>query len=421
MKIAMLAGTHSGCGKTTVMLALLQYMNLQAHNPRPFKVGPDFLDPLWHKAVTAKASYNLDTHMIGIDESRRLLNRCAESEGYALIEGVMGLFDGRSGVGEAGSSVDLASQLAVPVILVVDAGGMSGSIVPLASGFCEFAQKCGARIAGIIANRVGSEYHARLLSESLLEYGLPPLLGWLSKDAPRLEERHLGLKIPESVNVPDFQDKLHMNAEHFEAAFSLYQPIQDNPAELGVLQGKIIAVAKDQACCFIYPANVDWLTEQGAKLVWFSPLAGEPVPAADALWLPGGYPELHVRQLAESATLASIKTFIETGKPVLAECGGAMLLGQSLIDQQGKSWPMAEVLPFRSKMQNKLAALGYRQERSGMRGHEFHYSVRETDDALVPCFETDVGDKGVCYKNLRASYVHWYFASAPAAAKAWFT
>lgn len=420
MKIALLAGTHSGCGKTTVMLSLLQYLNLKSLNPRAFKVGPDFLDPLWHTAITGKPSYNLDTQMVGIDESRRLLNRWAETEHYCLIEGVMGMFDGRDGVGQAGSSVDLAAQLAAPVLLVVDAKGMSGSIVPLVSGFCDFARQCGATIAGVIANRLGSEYHAQLLRDALAEYGLPPLVAWLRKDAPCLEEQHLGLKIPDAAAVPDFQEALHVDATLLEAVFSDYQSVQIESAVVAGLHDKTIAIAKDQACCFIYPANVDWLTEQGAKLAWFSPLAGESVPDADALWLPGGYPELHAQQLAESASLASIKTFIEAGKPVLAECGGAMLLGKSLIDQQGNSWPMANVLPFSSKMQTKLASLGYRQESSGMRGHEFHFSIRESDDSLTPCFDCQVGDKGVRYKKLRASYIHWYFASAPAVVIEWF-
>jgi cobyrinic acid a,c-diamide synthase len=316
--------------------------------------------------------------------------------------------------------VDLASQLAAPVMLVVDAKGMSGSIVPLVSGFCDFARQCGATIGGVIANRVGSEYHAQLLRDALAEYDLPPLIAWLSKDAPGLEERHLGLKIPDASAVPDFQGALHVDTTLLEAAFSVYKPVQVDTSVVVGLQDKTIAIAKDLACCFIYPANLDWLTEQGAKLAWFSPLAGESVPVADALWLPGGYPELHAQQLAESASLPSIKAFIEAGKPVLAECGGAMLLGHLLIDQQGNSWPMANVLPFSSKMQNKLASLGYRQEASGMRGHEFHFSIRQTDESLTPCFDCQVGDKGVQYKKLRASYIHWYFASAPAVAIEWF-
>jgi len=185
------------------------------------------------------------------------------------------------------------------------------------------------------------------------------------------------------------------------------------------LSGKTIAIARDGVCCFIYPANVDWLYEQGAKVIYFSLLAGDSVPDADALWLPGGYPELHAKALAESSSLASIKAFIDSGKPTLAECGGAMLLGDALIDQAGNTWPMAKVLPFVSRMQDKLTALGYRRDASGMRGHEFHFSTREPEVAETPAFALDRSDNGIRYKNLRASYVHWYFASAPAIAAQW--
>ncbi|MCQ8105740.1 cobyrinate a,c-diamide synthase [Methylomonas sp. SURF-2] len=420
MKIALLAGTHSGCGKTTVTLALLQYLTKQALGPRAFKVGPDFLDPLWHAAVTGSPSYNLDTQMVGISESRRLLSRLTGAARYGLIEGVMGMFDGRSGVGLAGSSVDLAAQLEAPVILVVDARGMAGTIVPLVSGFRDFARRRGVEIAGIVANRVGSEFHARLLSDCLADHALPPVLAWLNMEAPGLEERHLGLTVPDPTQIPDFQAALHVEHAALLAAFAEFTPTELSESQAGPLQGKTIAVARDAACCFIYPGNVDCLLEHGARLAWFSPLAGEPVPDSDALWLPGGYPELHARQLSTSASLASIKAFIESGKPVLAECGGGMLLGEALIDSQGERWPMANVLPFDSCMQGKLAALGYREEASGMRGHEFHYSVRECRRRLAPAFDCD-GDRGARYKNLRASYNHWYFSSADQAITEWLT
>jgi len=228
------------------------------------------------------------------------------------------------------------------------------------------------------------------------------------------------LTVPDQNRIPDFQPALHVEHAALLAAFAEFIPGEVTESQAGLLQGKTIAVARDEACCFIYPGNVDCLLEQGARLVCFSPVAGEPVPTADALWLPGGYPELHVRQLSASASLASIKAFIESGKPVLAECGGAMLLGETLIDNQGNRWPMANVLPFDSRMQTKLAALGYRQEASGMRGHEFHYSIRESRQVFMPGFACN-GDQGIRYKNLRASYNHWYFASAGKAITEWLT
>jgi cobyrinic acid a,c-diamide synthase len=423
MKFALLAGTQSGCGKTTIMLALLQRLTKHYQSVSSFKAGPDFLDPLWHQAVTTTPSYNLDTRMIGVELSRQILAKQSQQSELGLIEGVMGLFDGREGVGEAGSSLDLAKQLACPVILVVDTKGMSGSIVPLVSGFCQHAENKGVLINGIVANQVGSEHHAKILRTLLTKHNMPPLVAWMLKDAPPLVERHLGLMRPAEVEMPDYSDSFFCDdtvlaqllrpCHHYE--------LQQTADCLRRLQGKTVAVAKDDACCFIYPANIDWLQEQGAEIVYFSPLNGEQVPEqSDALWLPGGYPELYAQQLSQSRSLRSIYEYIEGDKPVLAECGGAMLLGQHLISQDGCAWPMAAVLPYDSRMHNKLVSLGYRQEKSGVRGHEFHHSKREMLRAMPPAFACDRGDVGVKYKNLKASYIHWYFPSQPDCVAQWF-
>jgi len=420
MKAALLAGTQSGCGKTTMMLALLQYLKAQQHRVVSFKAGPDFLDPLWHQAITDKCSYNLDTRMIGATNSQQLLAKQALTADVAVIEGVMGLFDGRSGVGESGSSAELAQALQVPVFLVVDAKGMSGSIVPLVSGFCAYAEKMGVKIAGIIANRVGSAHHASLLKTVLQEHQQPPLIAWMAKDAPVLPERHLGLVQPSEVALPDFSSFFHVEVESLVALFSeadSHLAIQNSTP---LLRGKKIAIAQDAACCFIYPANLEFLREQGAELLFFSPVAGDVIPeGADTLWLPGGYPELFAEALSLSNTWPSLRTFIAAGKPVLAECGGAMLLGEALIDHEDKSWAMASILPFRSKMQTRLASLGYREDATGIKGHEFHHSVRESEQKLEPYLQTGRGDQGVRYKQVRASYVHWYFASAPEVISKW--
>lgn len=420
MKVALLAGSHSGCGKTTAMLALLQYLQQRGLEPRSFKVGPDFIDPLWHTAVTHKPCYNLDTEMIGAAESQALLEKVAGLDGLALIEGVMGMFDGKTGIGQAGSSVDLARRLAVPVLLVIDAHGMAGSIAPMVAGYYEYANRMNVQVRGVIANRVGGDYHAGLLRQALLESGLPPLVAWIGSQPQSLAERHLGLTLPEDGHeLANFQQSISVDEAALLGCFAAVKSTPDQVATSRLLAGKTIAIAKDAACCFIYPANLDWLTEQGAKLSFFSPLAGDPVPSADGLWLPGGYPELHGQSLANSASLTSIKAFIESGKPVLAECGGTMLLGESLVDPSGNAWRMAGVLPFVSRMGPGIAALGYRQEASGMRGHEFHFSIRESESELSPAFVVNEGDAGVRYRNLRASYVHWYFKSAPTVAAQW--
>lgn len=420
MKIILLAGTQSGCGKTTITLALLQYLKQQKQRITAFKVGPDFLDPYWHQTITGRASYNVDTQMVGLVQSRQLINQQSRQVDIALIEGVMGLFDGRIGVGQEGSSADLAKGLGCSIILVVNAKGISGSIVPLVSGYCDYAKKIGVQIVGIIANYVGSQHHVHLLTQLLADNQLPPIIAWMEKQAPVLAERHLGLALPQTLNIPDFQPFFHVNEPSLALVFTEWTPSHNPIKQLPRLHTKIIAIAKDAACCFIYPANIDCLIAQGAVLHYFSVINGDSVPEnATALWLPGGYPELYAAQLSQSDSLLSIKQFIASGKPVLAECGGSMLLGQSLLDLQGVAWSMAGVLPFNSVMQKKRVALGYREEMSGIKGHEFHYSKRQLTQAIEPCFDCVRGDTGIRYKNLRASYIHWYFASAPEVIADW--
>jgi len=418
MKTALLAGTHSGCGKTTLTLALLQYFRENNYSILSFKAGPDFLDPLWHQAITGKPSYNLDTRMMGAEVCRKQLHQNAE---IGLIEGVMGLFDGCYGVGGEGSSIDLANVLACPVLLVVDAGGMSGTIAAVVTGFCLLAEERNVSISGIVANKVGGEYHAELLKQALKDYHLPPLVAWMERSDALLTERHLGLKMPDETTVPDFLPFLHIDHEALIQAFS--EVAYDGPViqHESSLQGKIIAVARDEACSFIYPANLDWLTSCGANVVFFSPIAGEPVPKdADAVWLPGGYPELYAQQLSQSNSWESLRSCADAGMPILAECGGAMLIGQALVDVNGKHWPMAAIFPHISIMQTRLVALGHREELSGVKGHEFHYSTRVQDEDLPAAFEVLQGDKGVRYKNVRASYVHWYFQTDQNQAANWF-
>lgn len=404
----MLAGTQSGCGKTSMTLALLQKLVASMYAVQSFKAGPDFLDPMWHQAVTHRHSYNLDTRMMGETHVQQLFSCHAKQ--FNIIEGVMGLFDGAGGVGQAGSSLDLARTLQIPILLVVNAKGMSGSIVPLVSGFCNYATQVGVAIHGILANHVGSMRHVELLSKMLNEHGLPPLLGWMKKNAPTLPERHLGLQRPEEVPLPDFSQHFFLDMDALKipaAARSFPQP------QALMSTTKTIAISRDAAFCFMYQVNLDYLRQQGYHLVFFSPLAGEAVPEADVLWLVGGYPELYAERLSQSASWVSICAFVESDKPVLAECGGLMVLGQSLRDQEGNVWPMAGLLPFDVHMQEGLSALGYRQHVNGMRGHEFHHSKRVMRQVLPAAFELQGrGDVGIRYKNLRASYVHWYFPSA---------
>jgi cobyrinic acid a,c-diamide synthase len=413
----------------------MQYLRAQGRSIAPFKAGPDFLDPMWHTVACDQTSYNLDTHMIEEDACRKLFTEKAADADVCVIEGVMGLFDGAKGVGGIGSSAHLAQTLDESVLLVISAKGMSGSIVPLVEGFTARSKAMGVRITGIIANHVGSENHARIIRELLLEFDLPPLAAWMQKGAPTLPERHLGLIMPDENMLPDFSDCFHVE-DAFSAGYlgvpSLAQAqftlarraqsyVEKNKKTALHFCGKKIAVAKDAALCFVYPSNIEWLQDEGAEVLFFSPLTGEPVPQnADALWLPGGYPELHAEALSTSASLPSVVEFIESGKPALAECGGMLLLGESLCDQSAQQWPMASLLPCSFIMQNKLAGLGYRQAKGGVSGHEFHHSKRQAEIDFPPAFPVNRGDKGIRYKNLRASYIHWYFPSQPKIVAAWF-
>ena len=415
---ALIGGTQSGCGKTTFTLALLQWLQSQNKTVQAFKAGPDYLDPLWHRAITKKVSYNLDSQMMGELDCKEVLTTKCQSE-FALIEGVMGLFDGRSGVGGPGSSIDLARVTGANVLLCVNVKGMAGSIVPLVRGFVQEAENAlGVTISGILANQVGSDHHKQLLQDLLADHKLPALVASLKKDAPNLPERHLGLVEP-NLELPDFSPFLKVE-EGFLDAFAGTEKKQATAPKDQLFTGFELAVTKDQALSFIYQSNLDWLESQGAKISYFSILKGEEIPKqAQGLWLAGGYPELWAKEISESKSLDSIKKFIEGGGHALAECGGMMILGQTLTDLESESFPMAGVLGANFTMQKKLASLGYRTDESAvgaknqLRGHEFHHSVKSPKESESPAFTLTRGDQGESYKKLTASYVHWYFPSNP--------
>ncbi len=420
-----IAGVQSRSGKTTLTLALMAAIKRAGIELTPFKAGPDYLDPAWHQAVCGRPSYNLDTFMIGKEPCRSLFHE-KRGKNLGVVEGVMGLYDGKSGVGGPGSTADLARTLQLPVLLVVNARGMAGSLVPLIDGFVGAAN--GFSIAGVLANQVGSKNHARLLTDLLAERALPPLVGWMPRQQDSiLEERHLGLVPPEEQANPPWErlsKVLHLDLTMLLNAVSktvsAIPPAPDIKTKTGgLLQGKQLAVARDQAFCFLYPANLEWLQEEGATLFYFSPIAGDPLPKiCDALWLPGGYPELFAEKLSKSKSWTDIRSFAGQGGSILAECGGMMALGNALTDANGRTWPMGAVLPIHTRMTGKLAGLGYRQERSGVRGHEFHHSTRGASN-LPTAFQLNRGDNGVQNQQTRASYIHWYFPSQPKECARW--
>jgi cobyrinic acid a,c-diamide synthase len=418
-RMLLVAAIASGQGKTTVTAALARRLRRMGQRVHVFKCGPDFIDPMVLEHASRAKVHTLDLWMVGLEQSRQRLARAAREADVVLVEGVMGLYDGDP------SAADLARAFDLPVLAVIDASAMAQTAGAVVMGLRDYGP---VRMAGVVANRVASEGHARMVAASLRDI---PLLATLPKQARQLPERHLGLVVPGEVDdieamLDDLADQLQLD----EAAWNALAPqLPDEalPAEPvpPLLAGKTVAIARDAAFCFLYAANVDTLEALGARVRWFSPLADEPVPEdADAVYLPGGYPELHGETLAQAARWrTSIRAAHAAGLPILGECGGMMVLADSLVDNDGRDWPMASLFPGRVLMQPRLAGLGPQAvatQAGQMRGHTFHYSRLETP--LPPAAWTEKHPSGArgeaVYRvgSLTASYFHAFFASNPEAA-----
>lgn len=425
----LIAAPASGQGKTTVACALARLHARQGRRVRVFKCGPDFLDPYWLALASGAPVHQLDLWMTGEADCARRLHEAAQEADLIIVEGVMGLFDGQP------SAADLAQRFGLPVLAVIDAGAMAGTFGALAWGLQHYRE--GLRFAGVLANRVASDSHAAMLEESLRTPG--QWLGALMRStAVTLPERHLGLVMSDELG--DAMQRLdaaadalaatplgQMNGDDLQAWAVPFTASDVAEFPAGALQGRTVAVARDAAFCFIYAANLDCLRELGAHLVFFSPLGDAAVPACDALWLPGGYPELHAETLAaNSAMRASVAAHVRAGKPVWAECGGMMALFDELQTVDGASHAMWGVLRGSVTLQKRLAALGPQQLGVAggiLRGHTFHYSTCTTP--LQPAARTEAapgrklrGEGEALYVtgSVKASYFHAWFASNPAAA-----
>ena len=433
----LVAAAASGQGKTTVTAALARWHTRQGRRVRVFKCGPDFLDPYWHQLASDAPVHNLDGWMLGMDEVRTRLHAAAAQADVILIEGVMGLFDGSP------TAADLSMQLGVPVLAVIDASAMAGTFGALVLGMQQYQPE--VPWAGVLANRVGSERHAHMLQSSLRDPA--QWLGALQRVAygnekKLLPERHLGLV--GAHELPDAMERLDAAADALaqtplgQMTWSdwkrwtvNFEAVAAQPASVlsGLLQGRTIAVASDAAFCFIYPANLDCLRAMGAHLKFFSPLAGEGLPACDALWLPGGYPELHAQQLMSNAQLrADLQAHVQASKPVWAECGGMLALGDCVVDVQGQSQPLWGLLPGSVQMQARLAGLGMQQlhmQGGLLRGHTFHYSKFDSNTTQVartsrPHMQVapEQGEAVYACGSIHASYFHAWFPSHPRAVAA---
>ncbi|HHY73948.1 MAG TPA: cobyrinate a,c-diamide synthase [Bacillus bacterium] len=439
-----IAGTNSGVGKTTLTIGLMAAFKKRGLAIQGFKCGPDYIDPTYHTAVTGRTSRNLDSWMLPHDVVKEIFSRANKDVNLSIIEGVMGLYDGKDPLTNGGSTAEISMIIDAPVLLVVNCASMARSAAAIVKGFQVLEPK--VKIAAVIANRVGSEGHYKLVKAAIEQECGIPVVGYLLKeDDIEIPERHLGL-IPtiERGELEPFFEKLGELMERTIDLDKLLKIAETSKLEAPTSSifshskkcGVRIAVARDAAFNFYYEENLELLEAKGAELVYFSPLKGE-VLAKDVhgLYIGGGFPEEFADKLSEiEAVKISIKQAIENGIPTLAECGGFMYLTESIETTAGEIFPMVGVIPGRVKMQKRLAALGYREicgEQNNFllppaleaKGHEFHYSTFEAQEQTAFAYKTKgmrgIKKEGYMSYNLISGYTHFHFASCPQMVENW--
>lgn len=412
----LIGAAASGSGKTTLMLGLSRALHNMGYNVQPFKCGPDYIDTKYHDIAAHSPSVNLDTFLASEAHVRNIYLRHGQNKDVCITEGVMGLFDGFAKT--RGSSAAIAQLLDIPVVLVLNAASMAYSAAPLLFGYKNFWPDL--KIAGVIFNHVSGDGHYQYLHEACTDTDLTPL-GWLPKNAGiEIPSRHLGLNL--DLAVDNFADKAadfirrHIAVEQLLALTQKTVTPADAPA-IAPSGGLRIAVAKDAAFNFVYHENLCALAQLG-QVTFFSPLYDQELPNADLIYLPGGYPELHLAQLSANLSMHnSLRRFVENNGKVWAECGGMMYLCDSITDTEGKAWPMTGILPQKATMQPMRLNLGYRYfeyNHTIFKGHEFHYSTLEK---ALPSLVQQFNARGKAvpaavwrYKNVLASYTHLYWA-----------
>jgi len=405
----MIGATSSGSGKTTFTLGLLRLLRNRGMKVQPFKCGPDYIDTKHHAMAVGEESVNLDSYMASAAHVRELYARYGAASDVCVTEGVMGLFDGYDGM--KGSSAEIAELIGIPVVLVLNAKSTAYTVAPVLYGFKHFYP--GIRVVGVVFNFVASVAHYAYLQQACVDAGVEAL-GYIPKDESIvIPSRHLGLSIDETFCFDAFADRV---AEVIDKTVNV-----DRLLELCVIcsGNRKIAIARDEAFNFMYRENVEALKRAG-EVVFFSPLRDKRLPDADLVYFPGGYPELHLPELAANEGMRqAVRKYCETGGRVLAECGGMMYLCDTITSDDGKVYPMAGVLKQGATMEQMKLKLGYREVRVNgqrIRGHEFHYSRILPGHEKIPVIGTIYNAKDMVvdtpvytYKNVLASYIHFYW------------
>ncbi len=438
-----IAGERSGVGKTTLTLALVKAFMDRGLRVQCFKVGPDFIDPGYHAAISGRPPRNLDGWMMSRDYCTASFVRNTEDVDIAVIEGVMGVFDGYDGTSENGSTAQIAKWLHLPVILVVDGSAFARTAGALVLGYETYDPQLA--IAGVIFNRVSGDSHFRYLSEGVAARCTAGVLGYVPRNREwEIPERHLGLVLAEETTA--LLEKISSLSCLMETTVAVDKIIamagevkagQGETPSYGVPaadHATTIGVARDEAFCFYYQDNLDYLEDCGARITYFSPVHDAALPSGiSGLYLGGGYPELHAQALSKNKAMRdAVVAFCKSGKPVYAECGGFLYLLNALVDQDGIRHAMSGLFPAEARMRGQLQRLGYVEieaqkecpflaQGEKVRGHEFHYSdISEMPQSITRCYRAvprkgrPAFSEGYTIDTVVASYIHLHFASNPA-------
>jgi len=436
-----IAGTSSGVGKTIIATGIMSALAARGYRVQPFKTGPDYIDPGYHTFVTGRVSKNLDTWLLSDDCILELFRRSAAGSDNSVVEGVMGFYDGHSGLDDRGSTAYLSRLLQAPVILIVDIAKMAGSAAAIVLGYKKLDPR--VNLAGVILNRGAGETHCRWAREAVEKYAGVPVIGCIKRDSNLvLPERHLGLvpKVEKRYREDFFQGLRETIDKQVDlqklASIACSAPILPK-AENKIFNYKCevqcrLGVAQDEAFHFYYQDGMDLLSTYGVEQVYFSPLANEKLPPdLDGLYIGGGFPELFASDLEKNSSLRrAIKEAAAEEMPIYAECGGLMYLAEKLVDFEGRSYKMVGVIPACVKMTRSLQGMGYywakalqdnilMQKGQKVRGHLFHWSKLEDlrDDTRVLSLQRENGrglrPDGIKIKNVLASYLHLHFCSHP--------